>query len=199
MVINKATEQLIKGFEAWRAKAYRDSGGVWTIGWGHTSKAGPPKVRAGMVISRAVGEEIFKRDIAVFERIVTEAVKVSLNPNQFGALVSFCYNVGGPRFRNSSVLKRVNEKHFAKVPARLRLYNKVRKGGKLRVSRGLARRREAEIALFLKPVVYASPPPPDLPTKVEPSETKTPRAAIVALAGALVAAVAAIVNWVFGG
>ena len=54
---------------------------------------------------------------------------------------------GPSNFARSSVLRYVNRKRFADVPARLALWNKA--GGK--VLRGLSRRRAAEGALFLAP------------------------------------------------
>ena len=45
--------ELIKAQEGFRSRAYRDATGVWTIGYGHTSMAGPPQVREGLEISRA--------------------------------------------------------------------------------------------------------------------------------------------------
>lgn len=150
--LNKASMDLIKEFEGWRSEAYKDAVGVWTIGYGHTSMAGPPHVKRGMKISKAEGERMLLHDLQKYAKAVDEAVNVPLNDNQFGALVSFCYNVGPGNFRKSSVLKRVNAGLFSKVPTRLMLWNKA--GGK--VLRGLTRRRKAEADLFMKPS-YASP------------------------------------------
>jgi lysozyme len=58
---SKALE-LIKQFEGLRLKAYLCPGGVWTIGYGHTSG-----VKSGMVITKAQAEEYLLSDIAVFE------------------------------------------------------------------------------------------------------------------------------------
>src|SRR5687767_11611039 len=35
-------EWVIRRFEGFRARAYRDAAGIWTIGFGHTSAAGAP-------------------------------------------------------------------------------------------------------------------------------------------------------------
>ena len=43
---------LIKEFEGLRLKAYKCPGGVWTIGYGHTTG-----VKPGMVITEAQAEE----------------------------------------------------------------------------------------------------------------------------------------------
>ncbi len=68
--------------------------------------------------------------------------------NQFGALVSFAYNVGLGNFKKSSVLRVVNARQFDRVPRRLALWNKA----KGRVLKGLVRRRGDEGSLFMTPV-----------------------------------------------
>lgn len=135
---------LIKQFEGWRSRAYRDPIGVWTIGYGHTSMAGPPEVTQDMRITKAEGEAILKRDLVKYETAVSRAVKVELAQEQFDALVSFCYNVGPGNFRRSSVLRAVNARQWAVAARRFALWN--RAGG--RVLPGLVRRRAAEAALF---------------------------------------------------
>lgn len=147
MHMNQAGLALLKSFEGWRAEAYQDATGVWTIGYGHTSMAGPPAVVPGMTISRVEGAEILQRDLARFAEQVLPLITVRLNANQRSALLSFAYNVGPGNFAKSSVLRFVNEGRFSEVPARLALWTKA--GGK--VLRGLTRRRAAEGALFLRP------------------------------------------------
>ena len=148
MRLNAAGLKLIKSFEGWRGTAYRDPVGIWTIGYGHTSMAGPPEVYPGMKINRKQGEEILVGDIDVFAREIRPHIRVRLNENQYSALLSFAYNVGSTNFKRSSVLRYVNARKFADVPARLLLWNKA--GG--RVLRGLTRRRAAEGALFVQAV-----------------------------------------------
>jgi len=164
MKTGQAGIELIKRFEGWRSRAYRDAVGVWTIGYGHTAKAGAPRPVQGMTITKTQGEAILRTDLVKYERAVNNAVKVDLNQNQFDALVSFCYNVGPGNLRKSSVLKRVNDHRFNEVPARLMLWNKA--GG--RVLRGLTRRRKDEGALFASQVPVDAP----LPTPgTQPAET----------------------------
>jgi lysozyme len=135
---------LIKRWEGFRAEAYRDAVGVWTIGYGHTSMAGAPEVKPGMRITPDEGEAILRRDVDVFARGVRAALRVDLSEAQFSALVSFAYNVGLGNLRSSSVLAAVNRSDFAAVPRRLQLWTKA--GG--RVLPGLVRRRADEAALF---------------------------------------------------
>lgn len=136
---------LIRRFEGFRAKAYRCPAGVWTIGFGHTSQAGPPAVRAGMQLGEEEANRILKDDVQRFAGEVGALLAREVSAAQFSALVSFAYNVGVPAFRKSSVLKAVNAGRLHDVPARLRLW--VKAGG--RVLPGLERRRAAEAELFL--------------------------------------------------
>ena len=136
--------ELIKAQEGFRSRAYRDPVGVWTIGYGHTSMAGPPHVRAGLEISQSEGENILRRDVERFASGVRRLLTRSLSDRQFSALVSFAYNVGLGNFERSSVLRAVNAGNFEAVPRRLSLW--VKAGG--RTLPGLIRRRAAEAALF---------------------------------------------------
>lgn len=163
--INAASLELIKRFEGWRDTAYLDAVNVLTIGYGHTSMAGEPVVKSGMKITRAEGEAILRRDLVKYAKAVEDAVKVPLTDNQFGALVSFCYNVGPGNFRSSSVLERVNAKRFEDVPIRLLLWNKA--GGKTLA--GLTRRRQAEGDLFKAGSASTAPKPIPAPARPAPA------------------------------
>jgi len=139
---------LIRRFEGFRANAYRCPAGVWTIGFGHTSQAGPPAVRPGMVLGEDEANRILAADVQRFADEVGPLLAREVSAAQFSALVSFAYNVGVAAFRSSSVLKAVNDGRFAEVPARLKLW--VKGGG--RVLPGLERRRAAEAEMFMSDV-----------------------------------------------
>jgi lysozyme len=94
MKTSEAGLKLIRSFEGLRLKSYRCPAGIWTIGYGHTSAAGAPKVRENMRISREEAEAILKRDLAQFENAVSSMVKVPLTESQFDVLVSFAFNCG---------------------------------------------------------------------------------------------------------
>jgi lysozyme len=146
MKLTREGLELIKAHEGLRLDAYKCPGGEWTIGYGHTSRAGAPEVTKGMTIDLGEAARILSRDLEKFCGFVEHAVKVELTPNQYSALVSFCFNVGPEQFKKSSVLKVVNAKQFDLVPARLALWNKA--DGK--VMPGLVRRRADEGKLFMK-------------------------------------------------
>lgn len=138
--------RLIKDFEGERLQAYLCPAGVWTIGYGHTDAAGPPKVVPGMVITKREAEDILRKDLIKYEAAVERAVTVPLKPNQFDALVSFCYNIGPGAFSKSTLVKKLNRGEYDAVPAELMKWNKAN-GKELP---GLTRRRRAEAALWRK-------------------------------------------------
>ncbi len=145
MQMTKQGLALIRDFEGFAASAYRCPAGIWTIGYGHTSAAGPPLVEPGMKMSREEAERVLAADIATFAKGVRGELTRELAPQQFSAIVSFAYNAGLGAFRRSSLLRAVNEGRLDSVPQKLMLW--VRAGG--RVLPGLVRRRRAEADLFM--------------------------------------------------
>jgi lysozyme len=144
VIVNDKSKELIKRFEGKRLKAYRCSAGVLTIGYGHTSMAGLPKVTPGMTITAAECDAIFDRDIERFAAKVESLITVDIGDNQFGACVSLAYNIGVGAFAKSSVLRFLNKGQFNDAADAFALFNK----GGGRVLPGLVSRRAAEAALF---------------------------------------------------
>ncbi len=181
---------LIREFEGLRTETYRDAVGVWTIGYGHTSAAGEPHVKPGMVITESEATEILERDVEGFADGVRHHVRVHLTDEQFSALVSFAYNVGLGNFARSSVLKAVNTRDFEAVPRRLALWNKA--GG--RTLPGLIRRRAAEAALFTSGGVLA---PPECTTAKPVIKSRTILSAILIVIAAVANAMATTAKTIF--
>jgi lysozyme len=75
-------------------------------------------------------------------------VTVPVNQNQFDAMVSLDYNIGGGNFKNSSVVANINKGDFVAAANSFKLWNK--SGGV--VVQGLVNRRELEVTLFNTPV-----------------------------------------------
>ncbi|MBE9112080.1 lysozyme [Nodosilinea sp. LEGE 07298] len=145
--INAAGLEIVRGFEGLGLSAYPDpgtGGEPWTIGYGHTSAAGPPQVYRGLVITRAEAEEILKRDLAKYEKAVANAVTRTPTSDQFSALVSFTFNVGPGNFQTSTLLRKHNAGDFAGASEEFGRW--VYAGGN--VMPGLQRRRRAERALY---------------------------------------------------
>lgn len=149
--VNEAALALIKQWEGKRLIAYQDVAGVWTIGYGSTRG-----VRQGMRITDAEATDRLRTDLREAEAAVEGAVKVALNDNQFGALVSFVFNIGTGAFRGSSLLRKLNAGDYEAVPGELAKWNKARVDGKLRPVAGLSNRRAAEAGLWVRGDFVAS-------------------------------------------
>jgi len=168
MTVNKRALDLIKEFEGLRLDAYRDSVGVLTIGYGTTARAGVgivPKI--GMTITEVEAEYYLQKAVDKFADTIRPAITARINENEFGAYVSLAYNIGPTAFKKSSSLRHFNAGNKTKAAQNILLWNKA--GGK--ILRGLVRRREAEKALFLTPVVAHIP----LGVSADPPLRATPR------------------------
>lgn len=141
MNTSKTGIELIKKFEGCVLKSYKCPAGVWTIGYGHTSG-----VKEGQTITKTQAEDYLKQDIRSSEVTVNNLVNVSLNQNQFDALVSFCYNLGSGNLKKSTLLKELNKGNYKEAAEQFDRW--IYAGGKKLT--GLVRRRAAEKELFLK-------------------------------------------------
>jgi lysozyme len=136
--------RFIEAFEGLFLHTYDDGTGVLTIGYGHTSAAGPPRVYRGMTITKDSADAILAADLASVEAEVGHLVKVPLTQPQFDALVSFQFNTGWLGHSNCSLLRHLNHGDYLTADRDFALYNIA--GGK--VLRGLVRRRHAEMEMF---------------------------------------------------
>ena len=144
--ISKHGLEKLKQWEGLRTKAYQDSKGEWTIGYGHTANAGGLKPVKGMVITKEDAESLLLKDLTQFEAAVENNVKVKLNDNEFAALVSFAFNVGIGAFKSSTLLKKLNNGNFDAVPSELMKWIYT---GKTK-NQGLVNRRRAEGYLWVE-------------------------------------------------
>ena len=137
---------LICQFEGMRLKAYQDSVGVWTVGYGHTSAAGGLQVTKGTTLKNPLqAREILAMDLLKYEAAVAKALKHIPNQNQFDAMVSLCFNIGPGNFSKSSVLRWFNSGIESEAADAFLKWD--RAGGKTLA--GLTKRRKAERELFL--------------------------------------------------
>lgn len=189
--IGKQGVILLKNWEGRRGlavlTAYRDGGGVPTIGFGHTNG-----VVMGMSCTPEQAERWLQEDVREAENAVNKLVKVPLNEFQFDALVCFVFNVGVGAFAKSTLLRVLNAGGYAAVPGQmLRWVKDVNpRTGKMVTVPGLVNRRSAEIALWSTEVPgalamdfapAARPVAPPAPTKL--LQTSTGKVQATALAG----------------
>jgi lysozyme len=128
-------------------KAYQDSGGVWTIGWGSTFDFDKKrKVLPGDTITQAQAQKWLEMTTSQDANEIKKLVKPYLNKNEINALISFVYNVGINAFRNSTMLKLLNSGADKKTVANEFDRWVFDDGVKVQ---GLVNRRIAEKKLFL--------------------------------------------------
>ena len=132
---------LTKRYEGLRLKAYQDSGGIWTVGYGHTGK----DVQPGREVSPLEAEALLRADLRGAINCVNSAVKVAIEQRHFDALVDFCFNAGSGALLRSTLLLKTNAKDIAGAAEQFDCW--VHVNGVL--SRGLQRRRTAEKAMFM--------------------------------------------------
>ncbi len=144
----------ITEWEGFKSKVYKDAAGLPTIGVGHlltrSELTSGKIIIKGETVRYAAGltkdqvEDLLGQDLQGKEEAVNDGVKVKLNQNQFDALVSFCFNVGSAAFKDSTLLRLLNQGDYGSVPAQLRRW--VHCGGE--VVDGLVNRRKHEIELW---------------------------------------------------
>ncbi|MGE0635802.1 MAG: lysozyme [Bacteroidia bacterium] len=173
MAISKKSIDLIKHYESLHDGNLKELGiqpkldpvGIWTIGWGHaivdpiTGKFVRDKANEKRALELfpnfddRQAEDLLIRDLAAYEAPVRKALKIKLNDDQVGALVSFAYNVGIGSFNNSSGLTFLNKGDIKEAGNRLLLWNKGTINGVKVVLKGLTYRRMSERDLLVDGVL----------------------------------------------
>jgi GH24 family phage-related lysozyme (muramidase) len=155
--LSPAGANLIKEFEAFRARMYNDPVGHCTIGYGTLLHLGNCDGRASEQpytngVTEGQATDLLMEHANEVQAVINSSVSVPLNQNQNDALVSFAYNVGSTNFTKSTLLRVLNEGNHAAVPGELRKWTKARQNGQLIELPGLVKRRDAEAKLFERPV-----------------------------------------------
>lgn len=153
---NPAGRKLIESFEQFAMRPYPDSGGVWTIAFGHTlgvTRDTPP-------VTLQQADQMLSDDLELVEHYLNDKIRYDLSSNQFSALCSLAYNIGVGNFGRSSLLVTLNGGDLDDVPAHIQMWTHDRHGNLLN---GLVRRRTAEIALWNTP----DPEPQESPDAAE--------------------------------
>jgi lysozyme len=132
---------MLKRFEGCRLVAYRDVGGVLTIGYGETAG-----VTEGMVWTQEYAERRLRERAAWFlAKVISMCPNLATRPYKAAACACLAYNIGTGAFFASTVRQCTARGEYARAAERFVLWNKV-KGV---VVAGLTRRRLAEKATYL--------------------------------------------------
>lgn len=137
--INQAGLAIIKASEGLRLEAY-ELLGRWYIGYGHQCTG-----CAGSTITESQADALLRDDVTIAESAVRRLVTVPVNANEFSAMVSLAYNIGGGNFAKSMVVSNLNAGDRQAAADAFRNHNRAG----YQVIQHLVERREKERALFL--------------------------------------------------
>jgi len=155
--VNQATIDLIKSLEGLFLNAYHgaaDREGLYTIGYGTIQYPpyylGGRMVKLGDKITEAQAIEFLMYEVNKKAELIEPFFTVYVDDNQFGALVSFAYNLGEGNLHDSTLLKKVNANPFD--PTIRDEFMKWTTANKVKNVPGLIRRRKAEADLYFTKV-----------------------------------------------
>ena len=139
--------KLCRQFEGLRLAPYICPAGYPTIGYGTVNKPDGAKVSMDdPPISKETAEDWLMHELSLtyLPGVLRASPALLVNPQALGALTDFAYNLGVPRYRSSTLRRRVDAGDWS--AAKTELARWVYGGG--RKLPGLIRRRAAEAALL---------------------------------------------------
>jgi len=146
MIPSQNCIDLIKKFEGFEKTSYKCPAGIWTIGYGSTMWNDGKKVEAGQKITSEGAEVLLRWEL---KNKSSALINLTLNQNQFDALLSFIYNLGVGAFKKSTLYKKVKvNANDETIRVEFMKWNKARVNGKLVELKGLTNRRQSEINLY---------------------------------------------------
>ncbi len=136
--------ELAKAWEGLSLKAYQDSKGVWTIGYGWTRGVYP-----GQVWTAAQAEANLRSELQGYADKIAVYLRPDTTDDELAAFAVFAWNVGTAGAAGSQAVKAHNARNPAGVLASLLSWTTVTINGK-RVKNypGLVRRRRGEWTLY---------------------------------------------------
>jgi len=128
-------------YEGCRLKAYKDSVGVLTIGYGHTKG-----VQEGDECTQYQADVWLDEDIQRVVDALNKDLKVPVTQSEFNALVDFAFNLGVHALEGSTLWRKLSDGDYEGAAREFPRWNKA--GGK--EVAGLIARRKEEQEMFLK-------------------------------------------------
>ena len=139
--------------EGLNPSGYKDLGGVMTIGVGHVVLPNDPvlkrlgiEVTDHMYLTHQQCLDVLREDIQKAEYYLDRGLKVEVTQNEYDALISLIFNIGGTAFTKSTLLKVLNGGEKKNKVAEHFLHWKYVKSKPVS---GLLYRRVAEATIFL--------------------------------------------------
>jgi lysozyme len=142
----------IKAFEGLQQRPIVINGQKY-IGYGH--KLSDKDTR--MYISIEEAESLLSSDISSAEGLVKGAITVNLTQGQFDALVDFAFTVSPQRFKNSTIIQKINSGDVAGAATILAQWVYVKQNGVIVKMPHLVSRRTSNIHWMTSPVTVQPP------------------------------------------
>ncbi|MBQ8293919.1 MAG: lysozyme [Alphaproteobacteria bacterium] len=119
-----------------------------TIGYGHLIRRGEDFNQG---LSEMAADTLLRADVAIAAHAVDNYIYMPLAQHQYDALVSLAFNIGVVNFKESTLVKYINDPKFynSMYPNPERAW-KAWNTSRGRVSRGLVNRRRAEWDMFAR-------------------------------------------------
>lgn len=136
---------LIKKYEGCKLTSYLCPAKIPTIGWGNTMYKNGSKVQLGQTITQQEADDLLVHHLNYFAERIKDMLKVTLNDNQFNAILSFAYNCGIGNLRISTLFRKLNIN--PSDPSIKEEFLKWNKGGG-KILPGLTKRRTEESQLY---------------------------------------------------
>lgn len=143
-------QALKSAFEGFESVAYQDSGGVWTVGSGHTWHYDKQrKIKQGDTINKTTDALWLALKYEATIKEIQQYIKADLNPDQAAAICDYVYNRGIGNFLKTQLDELINTN-----PNDRRIAEEIMGTGlKDRAGQllwGLGRRRYAEAWLYFR-------------------------------------------------
>ncbi len=141
---------LIKKFEGNELSVYKDVAGLDTVGVGHllTDEDKATGAFDNGRITQEQSDALLLQDLDATQRQVRGCLSQNVTQEQYDALVSMAFNIGGGAFCESTLVKKLNAGEYVEAPNEMMRWTKARINGTLTPVQGLVNRRVAEATLF---------------------------------------------------
>lgn len=150
MAINLSLKgaEFIQNFEGFRTIPYKDSGGLWTVGYGQQINSfQATKWQNG--ISKEEAEQLFDSFVSGLTRQLSKCPLANLFQYQQDAIISLSYNIGFEEFSKSTIYKHITIRDDDLISWRDYVYD-----AQKHLDEGLVRRRNLELRLFIYGIYF---------------------------------------------
>lgn len=132
-------------YEGWSNVVYKDAVGFPTVCVGHMD----PQLIVGSWFTDKQCEAMLIEDIKIISAAIDRHVKVPINMEMRGALVSLVFNIGEGNFASSTLLRKLNAMDYYGAANEFTRWVYGGQGAKKRIINGLLHRRKMERATFI--------------------------------------------------